>query len=204
MPPPTPSLILSVPSETAGEKDGSSLLSVTGGATSLIANRLSHFLDIRGPSLAIDTACSSSLVAVHDAVRDLRLGSCSMALAGGVNLIITAEQSGLLSDAGLLSSEGCKSFDASADGYCRGEGVGVVVLRRLHHAIASGDRIYAIIRGSAVRHDGKGSGLGVPNATAQEDVLRAAYKEAKVDPSKASNGPTSTSTLRGHAYALRL
>lgn len=190
--------MLAVCSREAGEGSGSGgLYGVTGGATSLIANRLSHVLDVRGPSVAVDSACSSSLLAVHDAVLDLRLGTCSMALAGGVNLLLTPASSALLDDAGLLSQEAaCRSFDAEADGYCRGEACGVVVLRRLAHAVEAGDRIYAVIRGSAVQHDGGAATLGVPNAAAQEDLLRAAYRAANVEPKQVRDHRGFTAWLR--------
>jgi len=162
-----------------GEK--ASPYTITGVINSLIANRLSYILDVHGPSTTIDTACSSSLIAVHDAICDLRLGNCSMALVGGVNLILGNESSEALRASGLLS-DSCKSFDADADGFCRGEGCGVVVMKRLSHALSAGDRIYAVIRGSAVNHDGKGSGMTVPNTLAQEELLRAAYRNAGVEP----------------------
>ena len=125
--------------------------------------------------MALDTACSSSLVAIHLACRALRSGECTMALAGGVNLMLTPVGHSILSKAGMLSSDGrCKTFDAAADGYGRGEGCGVVVLKRLSEAQAAGDRILAVIGGSAVNHGGAASGLMVPNGQAQEALLRAA------------------------------
>jgi acyl transferase domain-containing protein/acyl-CoA synthetase (AMP-forming)/AMP-acid ligase II/NADPH:quinone reductase-like Zn-dependent oxidoreductase/acyl carrier protein len=155
----------------------------TGVALSIAANRLSYFLDVHGPSLAVDTACSSSLVAVHLAVRSLRQGECTLALAGGVNAILSPSLAINFSKAGLMAADGrCKPFDARADGYVRGEGCGVVVLKRLSDAVAAGDRVYAVIRGSAVNHDGRTNGLMAPSRRAQEAVLRAAYRDAGLPP----------------------
>lgn len=153
----------------------------TGNAHSLAPNRISYFLDLRGPSIAVDTACSSSLVAVHQAVASLRKGESSIALAGGVNVILSPEVNMVFSHARMMAPDGrCKTFDASADGYVRGEGCGVVVLKRLSHAIADGDSIYALIRGSAVNHDGRSNGLTAPNGLAQQDVVRRALTDAGV------------------------
>src|SRR5947199_2199609 len=128
----------------------------TGNAHSIAANRLSYLLDLRGPSMAIDTACSSSLVAVHMACQSLRTGECDMALAGGVNLLLSPELTITFSQARMLSADGrCKTFDAAADGYVRGEGCGVVVLKRLSAALDDGDTVLALIRGSAVNQDGR-------------------------------------------------
>ena len=155
----------------------------TGISNSLVSNRVSYVLNVRGPSVTMDTACSSSLVAMNDAVRDLRLGACGLALAGGVNLILSSSASTALKKAGFLSTA-CRTFDATGDGYCRGEGSGMVVLKRLSRAIADGDRVYAVIRGAAVNHDGKTTSLTAPNPLAQEAVLRAAYRDAKISPSE--------------------
>jgi acyl transferase domain-containing protein/acyl carrier protein len=159
----------------------------TGGALSIAANRLSYVLDWRGPSVAIDTACSSSLVALHLAARALRDGDCDLALAAGVNLLLDPELTIGISKAGMLSPEGrCKVFDASADGYVRGEGCGVVVLKPLSSARRDGDRVYALVRGSAVNSDGRSNGLTAPNPAAQAAVLRRAYQDAGVDPRRVS------------------
>ncbi len=156
---------------------------ITGNAASIAANRISHHFDFRGPSLAIDTACSSSLVAVHLACRSLRDGECELALAGGVNLILLREVFASFARAGFLSPDGrCKTFDAGADGYVRGEGAGMVVLKPLSRALADGDPIYAVIRGGAVNQDGRTNGLTAPSRSAQEAVLRAAYRQAGVSP----------------------
>jgi acyl transferase domain-containing protein/thioesterase domain-containing protein/SAM-dependent methyltransferase/acyl carrier protein len=157
----------------------------TGSALSIAANRLSYWFDLRGPSLAVDTACSSSLVAVHLACRSLRGGECSLALAGGVNLILTPALTVNFTKAGFMAPDGlCKAFDSRADGYVRGEGAGVVVLKPLAVAIEDGDPIYAVIRGSAVNQDGRTNGLTAPNRWAQEAVLRSAYANAGVAPAE--------------------
>ncbi|SCL23249.1 Acyl transferase domain-containing protein [Micromonospora pallida] len=155
----------------------------TGNAFSVAAGRLSYLLGLQGPSMAVDTACSSSLVAVHLACRSLRSGESDLALAGGVHLVLTPEGTIYLSRTKALSADGrCKTFDASADGYGRGEGCGVVVLKRLSDAQRDGDRVLAVIRGSAVNHDGPSSGLTVPNGLAQQDLIRAALADAGVAP----------------------
>jgi len=153
----------------------------TGGVLSVAAGRLSYMLGLTGPSMVVDTACSSSLVAVHLACQSLRSKECDMALAGGVNVILLPELSINFSKARMLAPDGrCKTFDASADGYVRGEGCGVVVLKRLSDAVANGDRILALIRGSAVNQDGPSGGLTVPSGPAQEDVIRRALSNAEV------------------------
>ena len=147
------------------------------------ANRLSYFLNVRGPSMAIDTACSSSLVAVHLACQSLISGESDLALAGGVNLNLTPEEFVALSFLGVLSSDNrSRTFDAAADGYVRGEGCGMLVLKRLADAIRSGDSVLAVIRGSAVNHNGLSNGITAPNGAAQEEVLRRALRVAGVDP----------------------
>ncbi|MEU4620090.1 SDR family NAD(P)-dependent oxidoreductase [Actinoplanes sp. NPDC023801] len=158
----------------------------TGNSSAIAANRLSYAFDWRGPSLAVDTACSSSLVAVHLAVRALRAGDCERAVAGGVNVLLDPRVSAGLSEAGMLAPDGrCKAFGAAADGYGRGEGCGVVVLKRLSDALAAGDRVYAVIRGTAVTSDGASNGLTAPNPAAQRAVLAAAYADAGLTPAAA-------------------
>jgi acyl transferase domain-containing protein/acyl carrier protein len=155
----------------------------TGGALSIAANRLSYVFDWHGPSVAIDSACSSSLVALHLAARALRDGDCDLALVAGVNLLLDPELTIGISKAGALSPEGrCKVFDASADGYVRSEGCGVVALKPLSSAQRDGDRVYALVRGCAVNSDGRTNGLTAPNPAAQGAVLRRAYHDAGVDP----------------------
>ncbi|MDE3155804.1 MAG: LLM class flavin-dependent oxidoreductase [Acidobacteriota bacterium] len=156
----------------------------TGNAFSAAAGRLSYVLGLQGPSLAIDTACSSSLVAVHLACRSLQSGECDLALAGGVNLVLSPEMNVAFSRAGMLAPDGrCKTFDAGADGYVRAEGCGVVVLRPLADAVAAGDPILAVVAGTAVNQDGRSNGLTAPNGPAQEAVIRRAIDEAGVPPS---------------------
>ncbi len=156
-----------------------SAYAASGTAHSIVANRLSYLLNLTGPSMALDTACSSSLVAVHLACQSLRVGECDMALAGGVNLILTPEPMIALSKAHMLAPDGrCKTFDASANGYARGEGCGMVVLKRLAEALADSDNVLAVIRGSAVNQDGRTTGLTAPNGRAQQAVIRAALANA--------------------------
>lgn len=159
----------------------------TGKTFSIVANRLSYLLDLRGPSLAIDTACSSSLVAVHQACQSLRQQECSLALAGGVNLVLSPQLMVALSAANMLSPDGqCKTFAADADGYVRGEGCGMVVLKHLEDAERDGDTILAVIRGSAVNQDGRSNGLTAPNQTAQKHVIEKALANAGIKPEELS------------------
>ncbi|MGX7696074.1 SDR family NAD(P)-dependent oxidoreductase [Gordonia polyisoprenivorans] len=152
-----------------------------GAALSIIANRLSYVLDLRGPSLTIDTACSSSLVAIHLATQSLRSGEADVAIAGGVNLLLTPAVFAGFDQSGALSPTGaCHAFDAAADGFVRGEGAGAVILKRLDDALTAGDRILAVIRGTAVNQDGHSNGLFAPNPAAQMEVLRTAYSRAGV------------------------
>ncbi|MDP9864738.1 MULTISPECIES: SDR family NAD(P)-dependent oxidoreductase [Streptosporangium] len=148
----------------------------TGAAFSIAANRLSYLLDLRGPSLSVDTACSSSLVATDLAVRSLRSGESDLALAAGVNLLLSPVITMAFDQGGGTAPDGrCKSFDASADGMVRAEGCGVAVLKRLADAERDGDRILAVVRATAVNQDGRSNGLVAPNPEAQEELLRAAY-----------------------------
>jgi phthiocerol/phenolphthiocerol synthesis type-I polyketide synthase B len=152
-----------------------------GGALSIIANRLSYFLDLRGPSITVDTACSSSIVALHLACQSLRIGDSDVALAAGVNLMLAPAVVRAFDQTGALSPTGaCHAFDADADGFVRGEGCGVVVLKRLSDAVRDGDRLLAVVRGSAVNQDGRSNGLLAPNPAAQIAVLRSAYANAGV------------------------
>ncbi len=168
---------------TAGGIDDVGAYFGTGNAHSVAANRLSYTLDLHGPSIAVDSACSSSLVALHLAAESVRSGESDLALAGGVNLILTPHLSVALSRAGMLSPEGrCKTFDAAADGYVRGEGCGVIVLKRLSEALRDEDRVLAVIRGSAVNQDGLTSGLTAPNGLAQQAVVGRALARAGVRP----------------------
>jgi acyl transferase domain-containing protein/NAD(P)-dependent dehydrogenase (short-subunit alcohol dehydrogenase family)/acyl carrier protein len=157
----------------------------TGTAMTLVANRISYLLDLRGPSVALDTACSSSLVAVHYACQSLWNGECALALAGGVNAIFRPEFMIAESKAGMLSPDGrSKAFDAQANGYVRGEGAAMVVLKPAAIALADGDPIYAVILGSAVNQDGKTVGITVPSRTAQESLMAEACRRAGVAPAR--------------------
>ncbi|KAF5020446.1 hypothetical protein F66182_7525 [Fusarium sp. NRRL 66182] len=154
----------------------------TGTGTTMLANRLSYFYDLRGPSISLDTACSSSLNACHLACNSLRLGECNMALAAGCNLFYNPDTIIPLTALGFLSPDGrCYSFDSRANGYSRGEGFGMVVLKRLSDAIRDGDCIRAIIRGSSSNQDGKSPGITQPTRQAQVDLINAAYQSAGLD-----------------------
>ena len=151
----------------------------TGSAPSIATGRLSYLLGLQGPAVTIDTACSSSLTAVHLACQSLRSGESDMALAGGVNAIVTPEININFSKSRMMAEDGrCKTFDARADGYVRGEGCGIVVLKRLSDALAHGDQILAVIRGSAVNQDGRSNGITAPNGPSQVDVIRRALAAA--------------------------
>lgn len=153
----------------------------SGNTPSMAAGRLAYTLGVHGPAMTVDTSCSSSLTAVHLALQSLRAGESELALAGGVNAILAPQMYIAGSRARMLSPEGlCKTFDASADGYVRSEGCAVVVLKRLDNAVRDGDRVIAVIRGSAVNHDGRSGGLTAPSSSAQTALLREAYKRAGV------------------------
>lgn len=155
----------------------------TGSSRSLTANRLSYFFNFRGPSIVIDTACSSSLVAMDLAAKSLRDGEIDMAVVGGVSLILSPELSITFSQAQMLAPDGkCKTFDASADGYVRGEGAGAVIVKRLSDAVRDGDSILAVVRGTAVNQDGRSNGLTAPNGFSQEAVIRTALEDSQLTP----------------------
>jgi acyl transferase domain-containing protein/acyl carrier protein len=157
----------------------------TGTVFSAAAGRLSYLLGLQGPSLTLDTACSSSLVTVHLACQSLRQRESDLALAGGVNLILTPETTIYSCRIKVMAADGrCKSFDASADGYVRGEGCGLVVLKRLSDALAAGDPVLAVLRGSAVNQDGRSGGLTAPNGLAQQALIRRALDNAGLDPAQ--------------------
>ncbi len=154
-----------------------------GTSNAAAAGRISYRLGLQGPSVAVDTACSSSLVAIHQACQALRLGECDMALAGGANVLLTPATMITFSSAHMLAPDGrCKTFDAAADGYVRGEGCGVIVIKRLEDAVRDGDRIRAVIRGSAINQDGASGGLTVPNGVAQQRVIADALKRSGLEP----------------------
>jgi len=161
------------------------LYRASGNANSVVSGRVSYVLGLQGPAISVDTACSSSLVATHLACQSLWAGECRMALAGGVNVICSPDTTVALSRSRMMAPDGrCKPFDSRADGFVRGEGCGVVVLKLLSEARADGDRILATIRGSACNQDGRSSGLTAPNGPSQEAVIRAALSRAGVQPSE--------------------
>jgi len=166
-----------------GEYSGIDIFTATGGAFSIAANRVSHLLDLTGPSVAVDTACSSALTAVHLAVRALRAGDCRVALAGGVNALLSPANFIAFSRMSMLSPDGrCKAFDTRANGFVRGEGAGLVALEPLAAAQTAGRRILAVIRATGANQDAHTSSLTVPSAAAQEALVRAACREAGIDP----------------------
>ncbi|MDE0391535.1 MAG: beta-ketoacyl synthase N-terminal-like domain-containing protein, partial [Rhodospirillales bacterium] len=170
--------------ETASpDEPAVSLYSVTGTSFNTAIGRVAFALGLEGPALALDTACSSSLVAIHQAVTGLQRGEADLALAGGVHAILSGRLLEMRANAGMLSPDGrCATFDAAANGYVRGEGCGIVVLKRLSEAEADGDRIWAVVRGSALNQDGASPGLTVPSGPAQEKVIGAALKRAGLQP----------------------
>ena len=156
---------------------------VTGLLPSFGPNRMSYFLNLHGPSEAIETACSSSLIAVHRAILALSNDNCEMAIVGGVNTLLTPDMHVSLAKAGMLSIDGrCKAFSRHANGYVRAEGVGILVIKKLHAAERDGDHIYGVIRGSAENHGGRAQSLTAPNPNAQAALLKAAYNRAGIDP----------------------
>src|SRR5262249_34772236 len=153
----------------------------TGSALSIAANRISYFFDWHGPSVVVDTACSSSLAAIHAACQSLRMGERALALAGGANVILTPDVGIDFAKAGMMSRDGrCKSVDARANGLVRSEGVALIALKPLSKAQADGDRIYCVIRGSAVYQDGRTNGLLAPRRESQEEMIRTAHRDAGV------------------------
>ncbi len=159
----------------------------TSSTFTMISNRVSFALDLRGPSMSIDTACSSSLVAIHEATQAVARGECELAIAGGVNVMLQPETFVTMCKGRFLAPDGrCKSFDASADGYARGEGAGAIVLKPLDAALRDGDRIYAVIRATGSNQDGRTIGITVPNPVAQEALVRRVCAEAGLDPAAVS------------------
>lgn len=172
---------------TAAGEENLDTYTATGGAHSVASGRLSYILGLQGPSLSVDTACSSSLVAIYLAVQSLRAGECRMAIAGGVNVLASVEVTIALSRGHMMAADGrCKAFDAAADGFVRSEGCGLVVLKRLSHALADGDNILAVIRGAAINQDGRSNGLTAPNGPSQEAVIRDALANAGIQPADVS------------------
>ena len=163
--------------------DGIDLYFGTGVARSIAAGRIAYAFGLKGPCLCLDTACSGSLVAVHLACRSLRMRECNMAIAGGITLMLTPDGHLIASRGGMLSHEGrCKTFDAGADGYVRGEGIGIVVLKRLSDAIKANDNILAVIKGTAINQDGRSGGITAPSGKAQEEVIKSALTDAGITP----------------------
>ncbi|SYX83881.1 trans AT polyketide synthase of type I involved in bacillaene synthesis (fragment) [Paenibacillus alvei] len=157
--------------------------SSTGKVSSIGPNRMSYFLNVHGPSEPIETACSSSLIAVHRAINAINCGDCDTALVGGVNTLLTPSEYISFSKAGMLSEDGkCKTFSANANGYVRGEGVGMLFLKKLKAAEMAGDHIYGVIIGSSENHGGRASSLTAPNPKAQAELLKEAYRKARIDP----------------------
>ncbi len=170
---------------TATDRTGISAHTPTGSAHSIAANRISYCLNLTGPSIALDTACSSALTAVHVACEHILSGRCKTAMAGGVTVMIAPDGFIGFSQAGMLSPEGkCKAFDASANGFVRGEGAGMVLMKKLSDAIADGDPIHAVIIGSAVNQDGHTNGISLPSPEAQARLVRDACADAGVSPSQ--------------------
>ncbi len=178
-------LILEARENAGPAEPAASLYAVTGTSLNTAIGRVAYALGLGGPAMAVDTACSSSLVATHQAVAGLQRGDADLALAGGVNVILSGRLLEFRANAGMLSPDGqCKAFDASANGYVRGEGCGILVLKRLRDAEADGDRIWGVIRGSALNQDGASPGLTVPSGAAQQRVIEAALERAGVHPSE--------------------
>ncbi|AWN72508.1 TPA: SDR family NAD(P)-dependent oxidoreductase [Legionella anisa] len=169
------------------EPSDSSQFIPTNSVFASIANRVSYFFDFHGPSIALDTMCSSSLTAIHLACQSIREGECEMALAGGVNLSLHPNKYLLLSHGKFLARDGhCRSFGEGGDGYVPGEAVGAILLKPLDKALADGDLIYAVIKGSHLNHGGKTNGYTVPNPNAQADLLAETYQKANIDPAQVS------------------
>ncbi|MBD0422636.1 SDR family NAD(P)-dependent oxidoreductase [Streptomyces sp. TRM S81-3] len=163
--------------------DETDAYTMTGGANSIVSNRLSHVFDLRGPSMTVDTACSSALTAVHQACEALRAGRSRMAFAGGIGLLLDPHPYIGFAKASMLSPTGrCRAFSAAADGFVRAEGGGLVVLKPLADALADGDRVHAVIRASGVNSDGHTQGMALPSSEAQEELLRTLYRDAGVSP----------------------
>ncbi|MBW4574948.1 MAG: acyltransferase domain-containing protein [Aphanothece sp. CMT-3BRIN-NPC111] len=188
-----------------GNQESENFQASTGNHSCMTANRISYHFDFRGVSIAVNTACSSSLVAIDRACQSLWTGESSLALAGGVNLILLPEATAIFAKAGLIAPDHrCKAFDAKADGYVRGEGVGIVVLKPLSQAQKDGDRIYAVIKGSAVNHNGRSNGITSPNLQAQIELLQQAYQQAKIDPQSIHYiEAQGTGTLIGDALEIK-
>lgn len=164
------------------DADAGPRYTVTGTGVSMLANRVSWFFDLRGPSIALNTACSSSLVALHLARRSLQSGEADYAIVGGANLLLSPEMFTFFSNLNFLSRDGLsRSFDASGEGYGRGEGVAAVILKRVNDAVRDNDQIRAVVRGTATNQDGKTKAITLPSLDAQVELIRSAYEEAGLD-----------------------
>ncbi|GKZ39249.1 hypothetical protein AbraIFM66950_012172, partial [Aspergillus brasiliensis] len=172
------------------DPDAISTYHITGTAPNKASNRISHFFDWHGPSVTVDTACSSSLVALHHAVQQLRTGSSQLAIAAGANLLLDGRPFIGFSNLGMLSPTGsCKMWDTSADGYARGEGILALLLKPLSRALADGDHIQCVIRETGVNHDGRTSGITLPSASAQVNLIQDVYRRAGLDPTHPRDRP---------------
>ena len=191
--------------QLAGSADLLDVHYASGNAHSIASGRLAYLLGLKGPCLSVDTACSSSLVAVHLACQALRSGDCSMAIAGGVNVILAAETTVALSQAHMLAPDGrCKVFDERADGFTRAEGCGIVILKPLAQALQDGDRIHAVLRGTAVNQDGASSSLTAPHGPSQEELMHRALQDAGIPPARVGYLEThGTGTSLGDPIELR-
>ncbi|HXN09701.1 MAG TPA: type I polyketide synthase, partial [Steroidobacteraceae bacterium] len=171
----------------AGERDASDIYSATGSTLSIAANRISYCLDLRGPSLVTDTACSSALTACHVAALSLWRGECELAVVASVNALLSPDPFIAFSRMAMLSPDGrCKAFDAGANGFVRGEGVGAIILKPLSAAQRDGERIYALLRATGINQDGRTTGLTVPSGPAQEALIRQTCSAAGIDPAQIS------------------
>ena len=167
---------------TFRDMDAGTRYSLSGTGIELISNRISWFYDLRGPSFTLGTACSSSLVALHQGCQSIHTRESSIALVGGCNLLLNPDMFQALSNQQFLADDGCsKSFDVKGNGYGRGEGFAIVLLKRVSDAIRDGDTIRAVIRGTGVNQDGKTKGMTVPSADAQAGLIRSVYKKAGLD-----------------------
>ncbi|KAK1689679.1 beta-ketoacyl synthase [Colletotrichum godetiae] len=173
------------PNLQARDNEGPSIYHATGLSSSLASNRLSWFYNLRGPSMTIDTACSSSLTAFHLACQSIRTGEAEMSVVAGANLMFGPDMSILLGAAKILSPEGkSKMWDANANGFARGEGFGVTILKPLDAALRDGDTVRAVVLASAANEDGRTPGISLPNSEAQQELIRTAYRKAGVDPAE--------------------
>ena len=185
------------------EKD---MNAIVGNSMAMLSNRMSFFFDFKGPSLTIDTACSSSLVATHKAIESLHNGECDIAIVAGVNIVLDTDLNKSMGEAGMLSPDGlCQTFDENANGYVRGEGIGVVVLKKLSDANLSKDRVYSTIIGKAINQDGRSASLTAPNKNMQVELLKSAVAAAGLSPSDINYVEThGTGTYLGDYIEMRL